>query len=190
MDLHSLVQRVLASNEDISERLRSLELQPGASIRHAESTYHSITEALDDDSKSISANTIGTTRSQIDERARAQKITQTTNFGFGFEDDLQTSRVYQRIASKRSMSSLPSSAVRSLGWSFLSGVSLAEISNISVISLPISMKDLWNPQHYGLERAQIFRHDSDPEYLTCGPRTVKCLLLGTFPGGGSYNRIS
>ena len=164
----------------MSQRLRSLELHPYASIRHAGSTYRS---TVNDDSKSISGNTIGTSRTRIDEQAKAQKITQTTNFGFGFEEDLQTSRVYQRIAPRHSLSSLPSSAVRSLGWSFLSGVSLADISNISVVSLPISLKDLSNPQHYRFEGGQTLGLGGYSDYMTAGLRVVRCLLLGTFPGG-------
>ena len=31
-------------------------------------------------------------------------------------------------------------------------MSLAEISSLSVLSLPISYDDLWNPQHYAIAR--------------------------------------
>ena len=172
----------------MSQRLRSLELQPGAPIRRAGSTYRSISETVDGDSYSIGGNTIATTRSQIDERAKAKIITQTTNFGFRLEEDLQTSKVYQRVSFKHTNLSLPSSTARSLGWSFLSGVSLAEISNISVVSLPISVGNLWNPQHYLLERPQhyplertrLHTLNEHSEDVTGGLRTVRSILLGTY----------
>lgn len=61
------------------------------------------------------------------------------------ESDLYTSRVYSRTTHRHSMSSL----LNSIGdLSFLSGISLAQILNLSVISLPIFCHELWNPQQY------------------------------------------
>ena len=50
--------------------------------------------------------------------------------------------------------SLLSSEAPSLGWSYLSDVSLANVSNISVISLPISLNELSNAAHYAQESTQ------------------------------------
>ena len=64
-----------------------------------------------------------------------------------FETDLQSSRVYGRMASKDKRASVASSHF-SRGWSFLSTASLSDVSNISVVSLPLSSKELWNHQRY------------------------------------------
>ena len=183
-NLESLIRRVLEINRDVAWRLRSLELQLNASTRHAGPQYQSITETVEADSNSTSGNTMDTTRDQTDERVRVQESTETTNVDPGFEKELHASQVYRRTTFKHSNSSLPSSAVRALDWSFLTGLSLANVSDISVISLPIPLQDLWNPPPYGLERSQNLRLDSHPEIPEGGSRVLRCLLLGTFPDGG------
>ena len=71
-------------------------------------------------------------------------------FGFAFESDLRASRVYSRIArtlhrrSEPDQISLPSSTGLSMGSSFLSGISLADVSNISLMSFPIPYDPLKN----------------------------------------------
>lgn len=72
-------------------------------------------------------------------------------FGFTFDPVLKSSRVYKRVLSRQSVISCSSSVVPSMGWSFLSGLSLANISNISLLSLPISPNELWNSQYYGFD---------------------------------------
>ncbi|KAL8994783.1 MAG: hypothetical protein Q9169_005345 [Polycauliona sp. 2 TL-2023] len=64
-------------------------------------------------------------------------------FGFTFDPDLRASRVYSRSTrafqrrSDPDQLSLPSSTGISMGSSFLSGISLAEVSNISLMSFPL-----------------------------------------------------
>ncbi|ENH62938.1 hypothetical protein FOC1_g10006404 [Fusarium oxysporum f. sp. cubense race 1] len=65
-----------------------------------------------------------------------------------FEKALRASRVYRR-AKRYSMDfSFRSSVARSRNWSILSGLSLSDISNISVVALPIHRGDLTNAQDY------------------------------------------
>ena len=64
------------------------------------------------------------------------------------ESKLHVSRVYIPTEHRHSMSSLTSTNDSAAGLSFLSGISLAQISSISVISLPIFSYELWNPQQY------------------------------------------
>lgn len=54
-----------------------------------------------------------------------------------------------------SRDSLQSSAAPSFGWSCLSETSLADVSNVSVISLPISANELANAQHYALSSIRL-----------------------------------
>ena len=65
-----------------------------------------------------------------------------------FEQDLRQSKVYKRVQRRNSLASLSSSAAPSFGWSCLSEMSLANVSNISVISLPIAANELSNGGHY------------------------------------------
>ena len=69
-------------------------------------------------------------------------------FGFGFEKDLKTARVYRRIANRCSVLSFPSSTGQSQGWSCLSDISLSQVSNISVLALPISATELYDGGQY------------------------------------------
>ena len=91
-----------------------------------------------------------TTRSEIQEASKHQMITETKTFTFTFESALQNSRVYTRntLRHLKSSFSLPSSTAPSLTWSFLSGLSLTDVTNVSVLSLPLSAKDLWNLNYY------------------------------------------
>ena len=65
---------------------------------------------------------------------------------FGFLHELQKSRVYRRNqAFRESVISALTDGVYSLGWSFFSDLSLAEVSNISVINLAITEGEVFNP---------------------------------------------
>ncbi|KAL9067306.1 MAG: hypothetical protein Q9161_007006 [Pseudevernia consocians] len=64
-----------------------------------------------------------------------------------FMDDLQKSRVYRRNrAFRESVISASTKSMYSLGWSFFSDLSTAEVSDISVINLPITEGETFNPQ--------------------------------------------
>ena len=68
---------------------------------------------------------------------------------FDFSDELQRSRVYRRNqAFRESVISALTNSVYSLGWSFFSDLSMAEVSNISVINLAITEGETFNPQRY------------------------------------------
>lgn len=65
---------------------------------------------------------------------------------FDFSNELQRSRVYRRNQAFRiSVISALTNSVYSLGWSFFSDMSMAEVSNISVINLAITEGETFNP---------------------------------------------
>ena len=64
------------------------------------------------------------------------------------ELEFQQSKVYSRTKKRHSISSKPSSFDPASRWSTLSSISLADISNISVISLPLSASEIWGFEHY------------------------------------------
>lgn len=79
-----------------------------------------------------------------------------------FEITLEQTRVYMRVQSNDSDVSFTSSAVRSNAWSILSGLSLNDISVMSVIALPISLKEI-NSIGPQLTFAKIMSGTEEPE---------------------------
>lgn len=66
---------------------------------------------------------------------------------FAFESDLESSRVYQRSNWRDDGTfSIDTTSVLDTGRSLLSGLSLGDVSNISVIAIPIYAKDINNKQ--------------------------------------------
>jgi len=70
--------------------------------------------------------------------------------GLAFENILQQSWVYQRNQRNEidGAMSFVSSAQRSYAWSVFSGYSLADISVLSVIAMPLTVREITNHQHY------------------------------------------
>ena len=130
-NLTSLVQELLHLNTDLSRRLRSLEMpyRPSDSAAPIKLTSRE-TDADHDEQLPLTHSTLA--------------------LGNTFEEDLSASRVYSRASLNPARLSVASST-SSVGWSFLSGLSLSDISNLSTISLPISSRELWNHHRYTTE---------------------------------------
>lgn len=141
--LQNLVQQILAENQEMSRRLQTIEMQSKPAHISIDAGRDSICDRPDEDDAM-------TTRSEIQKASKDQTITETKSFAFTFDHALENSRVYMRNTLRRlnSFSSLPSSTGQSLTWSFLSGVSLTDVTNVSVLSLPLSVQDLWNSNYY------------------------------------------
>ena len=88
-----------------------------------------------------------------------QEDVQRNNLGFAFEEDLFASRVYRKPLFSQSGDSIVTSAVRTTAWSLLSGISLTDVSDISVLAVPIYAHEISNSARY------IFG-DFQPESLT------------------------
>ena len=148
-ELHSLVKDVLQSNKEMTSRIALLERNCGPAL--AATSIHTVTKQRGGDESMIRSDDDSLTiRSLRLTRSTATTVSGTYNksFSYSFDDDLRRSRVYARNAQRFSTASLSSSANWSIGWSFFSDASLSEISNISVIRLPITPQDLWNSKHY------------------------------------------
>ena len=78
----------------------------------------------------------------------AQPDIHRNQFGFVFEEDLLASRVYRKPLYSRSGASLVSSAARRTSSSVLSGLSLTEVSNISILAVPIYAHEIKNSERY------------------------------------------
>lgn len=65
-----------------------------------------------------------------------------------FQKDLAASRVYRRVSKRGDQISLISGATSATPWSLLSGLSLADVSIISIVDLPICSSIITNSQRY------------------------------------------
>ena len=159
--LTTLVQQVLESNLDMSRRMANLEMQTLGQARSSAPTLTALSIDRDDDSISTMRvakdytkhrSTLLQSGDNIKETGGdASALSSTTeilNFGFTFDQDLHNSRPYVRAMKKNLMGSPASSTLQTIGWSCMSGVSLADVSAISVLRLPISPQELWNGQQY------------------------------------------
>ncbi|KAI9772853.1 MAG: hypothetical protein M1840_008735 [Geoglossum simile] len=125
--LCGLVTRLIESNTEMLNRIRTLE-----------STMQFSGEgAVDGDADAI----VVTSPEQLSEKYSG-------SYCPGFENDLFGTRVYKRGLLRNSAVSSASFEVHSQRWSILSGLSLSDISNISVLSLPLLAGELYNPVWY------------------------------------------
>ena len=139
-NLLAQVQQVLKSNEDLQARMAGLSAQ--SIVRNPNGDTLSVAAEMNDDTPTMTSARAKT--GEIDVGIEVQ----TTRAEFGFDEDLHVSRVYRRAMLKPSRESVTSSTFGSIGWSFLSGLSLGNISNMAVIALPLFPEELWNPEHY------------------------------------------
>lgn len=179
--LTGVVHDVLASNQEIYRRLEQSNVS--TQLKH-----QSAPSALESNNRTDA----GLSTSEADRDTWCSDTTIITGraaeHASSFENDLRQSRVYTRISrsigrrSDPDLLSLPSSTARSMGSSFLSGLSLADVSNISLISLPIPIQSLSNCQRYGepINTTPLSRYFPDSSHH--GPRSSgKILLLGKLP---------
>jgi hypothetical protein len=127
-----MMQQVVDENRDIRERLKRMEdskLDPRLSA--------SIKFSRDADSE------IPTIRSTSKRNSFMSSSNSFIIRMFEFENILAKSRVYNRVKNNIDCDvSFQSSNIRSHAWSILSGLSLDQVSNLSVIALPITSDEI------------------------------------------------
>ena len=113
------------------------------------STTHTILrESLAETDTAEDTESIVTIRAPVTDIQNGGNSDPRPTFDFTFDQDLNTSRPYTRAMKRHTICSTTSSEIHTMGPSFLSGLSLAEISHIPVINLPFCPQDLWNGNHY------------------------------------------
>ena len=135
--LCELVEQVLATNQDMSRRLRNMD---GKRSRSPDSDR-------EDDASTCSSDTVtlplpGLPRDGLPENVHRSQ------FGFSFEEDLFASRVYRRPLFSDSGLSLATSAARTTASSILSALSLTDVSNISILAVPVYADEISNQDRY------------------------------------------
>ena len=170
-ELKASITQVLESNQVLAERLANLELQHSAHALskapnstdgedyHGKSgtTLRQVERILDDGEASTNSSISALSDKVKDQDAESiitiRRIgpvtsgTLTVADDFAFED-LFASRPYVRAINRRPCQSATSSVVPTMGWSYLSGLSLADVSEVSILSLPLSTLELWNGHRY------------------------------------------
>ncbi|KAK0509514.1 hypothetical protein JMJ35_007908 [Cladonia borealis] len=153
--LTNLVRKILENNQDMSQRMARLEVRtPGYSPSTAPSMFTSgeTPAAVEThaDSNSDNASCLTIKKASLGSEAMVSNSNNGCNpiFGFSFDDDLNNSRPYTRAMRRSLIWSPRTSAIGTIGWSCLSGLSLADVSEISVINLPVSPRELWNGARY------------------------------------------
>ncbi|KAF5703315.1 hypothetical protein FMUND_13014 [Fusarium mundagurra] len=99
--------------------------------------------------------TIQPTRDMDASKGKGASSRRSSLFEFDFEHDLKLSRVYRNAKRDTMDCSVRSSMARTHAWSSLSGISLSDISHISVLALPLYVEDISNPEHYNFGQEAI-----------------------------------
>ncbi|MCJ1353715.1 MAG: hypothetical protein MMC33_003702 [Icmadophila ericetorum] len=154
--LADLVEQVLKENQSLSLRMKSME--------------------------SILAEFLGMTCKDHSEDGDRNKhvAAGVSQFGFTFEEELEASRVYGRAATRNKRVSITPSTV-SMGWSFVSHVTLSEVSNLSLISLPLSAKELRNGHCYSTNTNNTGDMDLSLLYPWYNPPPYKSAFIRSSP---------
>ncbi|OTA98246.1 hypothetical protein M426DRAFT_117234 [Hypoxylon sp. CI-4A] len=184
--LHEKMEDVLVQNKHLQNSVAVLSNTVRSSV-YSHSILTTIREG-DEDSRASTIRNAHTKTNGYDQTTKSSSHTTRTNSTTGgkrarqawssllgdksllkpFETDLLQSTVYSRARSHECDVSFTTNQSKSALWSLLSGLSLGEISNISVIALPISINDIWNSSWY---KANLLAPTS-PE------ATYKILVLG------------
>ncbi|EXK77075.1 hypothetical protein FOQG_18204 [Fusarium oxysporum f. sp. raphani 54005] len=177
--LSSNIKLLLESNDALSRRLMSIEDALDAqTISSRRMSFLSLTGSPSQDTTEQSGADTTQTSPALIGTSSSIGVSK-----FDFEDDLESSRVYRRAQRDTVDFSFRSSIARSRNWSVLSGLSLGDVSAISVIALPIYPTDLTNAQHYDFgEDAPIsiepaFLAEDQPLLMECLEIKLKMLQI-------------
>ena len=153
--LTTLVRKIIENNQDMSLRMARLEVRTlGYSPRPIPTMFASSETAVaveghkNSESDDASCLTMKRTGLESEDTVSDGSESRPPPFSFSFDDDLNNSRPYTRAMRRSIIWSPRSSAIGTTGWSCLSGLSLADVSEISVINLPMSAYELWNGERY------------------------------------------
>lgn len=139
------VEGIRASSQDLSRRLAALEHTAAPMLDMSEGYDVSIQEKEKD---SHAAATTGGSQIQVHGRREAMDASDRIPPPSDLDLLLQCSRPYSRLRPGPQKPS-PSSISTHTGLeTIMTGVSLSTISNLSLVSLPISIHEIWNSHHY------------------------------------------
>ena len=159
--LERTLEHILQADSNLSRRIANINL----SVKRR-SHHDCISQGISDVSEDASMLTLkSNVASKTDSQPREQ-----FKPAFGFDNEVEwglfSSFVYLR-AERRLLHSpdASSSMVSKAGWSFFSQLSLAQISDLSIVSLPISIQELWISDQYKSDETPetMYRRESTTE---------------------------
>ncbi len=139
-----MLNNVLQTDADLSSKF------PGSRSQNRSSDYASSTNETEvdasDDASVVTAKGLDQSKNVVSDHQGHPVY----GLDAEIEHGLLSSTVYLRAEKNHSSSSLPlvSDSGSKCGWSLCSNFSLAQISSITVVSLPISSWELWKPGQY------------------------------------------
>ncbi|KAE9363391.1 hypothetical protein N431DRAFT_475544 [Stipitochalara longipes BDJ] len=152
------IAALLESNKELSRRLMGLESEVQNSLSQQRHRVLSTINNLDDRAEETQQPIESTEEETIENGSNSLHALPAPEdiavSSFDFEDDLETSRVYRRAVRDTMDFSFRSSNIHTNTWSIFSGLSLSDISVLSVIALPLYPEDIDNAQHYGFGVSQ------------------------------------
>ncbi|GAB1314697.1 Rho guanyl-nucleotide exchange factor activity [Madurella fahalii] len=183
-ELSNNVSLLLRSAQDLSRRLMNLE-----SAFDSQSTLTTRPDIIHeaDDEGTSTAPDLATYQVSGRENNSTDSEPGPWTSGFEFEDDLKVSRPYRRAQNDTMDVSRRSSIALSHALSALTGISLSDISTLSIIALPVYSDEISNSHHYKFTSQELEPTDepiSKPRFAT-GSLLRECLevqmQLSQFP---------
>ncbi|KAI8671283.1 LIM zinc-binding domain-containing protein [Fusarium keratoplasticum] len=157
--LEALIEGVMHENKTLrhmmNESQDSFDAQSTFTKRQEDYGWTTRTRANDDDDtetiRGVVRGRIGESMGSGSQKDDSKKGHQSRMLRLPFERILEQSWVYKRNRRNSCDCSFISSAGRSHTWSVFSGFSLADVSILSVIAMPLTTMDLANREHYQVE---------------------------------------
>jgi hypothetical protein len=137
--LELMIEKLLQDNQRLGKRLRNLEDSFDAMSFITRDVETNSLAPEPDDATITSAWPSASNRVSILEAIKVR---------FAFDEDLQSSRVYRMMQKNDCNHSFVSSVIHTQTWSIFSGLSLADISVISVVALPLYPEDVQGQSEY------------------------------------------
>ena len=134
--LFDRIEQVLSNNEAMMNRLRAFD----------EPEIPSSLPLIDH--KSENSASTASNHSNKGPRLGQKAPPQRNALGFAFEEELLSSSVYKRPLFSQSGASLITSSTRTTSASILSSLSISDVSNISILAVPIYANEISNSQRY------------------------------------------
>lgn len=173
-ELADSVAHLLENSQDLSRRLMNLEdtFDAQTIVTRRRSISGSIASASDSDRRRLLSPDTASTSAASTASSPVPLVS-----SFEFEVDLKSSGPYRRAQRDTMDFSFRSSVARSHAWSVFSGLSLGDVSIMSVIALPVYADEITNSRHYqfGGQRSSVLAfaeasagtHDNDSLLRKC-----------------------
>ncbi|KAJ4326785.1 hypothetical protein N0V84_002804 [Fusarium piperis] len=154
--LHVLIESVMQENKTLKQMMNESQhsFDAQSTFTKRQEDDRSIRDNDEDDTETIRGSVGVHTRDSIgggSQKDNSKKGHQSRMLRLPFERILEQSWVYRRNQRNSCDRSFISSAERSHTWSVFSGFSLADVSILSVIAMPLTTMDLANGKHYQVE---------------------------------------